>query len=495
MKRAVLLFPHQLFRNTTHLPHDAPVFLVEESLFFTQYAFHAQKLIFHRATMQAYRHYLEQAGYRVHYIPSTVAEHDVRRLLVRLKNEGFDTIAYPDVCDDWLDRRICTTAAALELQPELLEGSIFLADPHELENYFGEKSSYFQTDFYIFQRKKYGLLLDEKGKPLQGKWSFDAENRQRYPANVQPPPLLFPPLNPYIRDARASVQQQFAGAPGKLHSAFIYPTTFAEADAWLDQFLAERFHHFGAYEDAIVRHASVLHHSVLTPLLNTGLLEPETVVRKALDYATAHGIPYNSLEGFIRQLIGWREFIRAIYLREGRRQRTRNFWNFRHGMPAAFYTASTAILPVDATIRKVLQTGYAHHIERLMILSNFMLLCEIHPDAVYQWFMELFIDAYDWVMVPNVYGMGQFADGGLMCTKPYISGSNYVLKMSDYPKDGSWTGIWDALFWRFMHKHRDFFAANPRLGMLIRNLDRMPAEKKQQHLRTAEQYLEKLHQS
>ncbi len=153
-----------------------------------------------------------------------------------------------------------------------------------------------------------------------------------------------------------------------------------------------------------------------------------------------------------------------------------------------FYTGETGIVPVDNVIGKVLKTGYCHHIERLMVLGNFMLLCEFDPDEVYRWFMELFIDAYDWVMCPNVYGMSQFADGGLMATKPYISSSNYLMKMSDYPK-GEWQQVWDGLFWRFMHTKRDFFEKNPRLGMLIKTFDKMPKKKQNQHLKAAEDFL------
>jgi deoxyribodipyrimidine photolyase-related protein len=161
-------------------------------------------------------------------------------------------------------------------------------------------------------------------------------------------------------------------------------------------------------------------------------------------------------------------------------------------MPAAFYNGTTGILPVDDVIKKLLKTGYSHHIERLMILGNFLVLCEIRPNAVYQWFMELYVDAYDWVMVPNVYGMSQYADGGVMSTKPYISGSNYVMKMSNYPK-GDWQIIWDALFWRFLNVHRVFFLKNPRMGMLVKTFDKMSEDKQNQIMSTADAFLEKLH--
>ena len=257
------------------------------------------------------------------------------------------------------------------------------------------------------------------------------------------------------------------------------------------QFLHHRFEEFGPYEDAIVQHQSILHHSLLSPLINTGLLQPQQVIDALLQYAHTHAIPINSTEGIIRQLIGWREFIRGVYETKGYEERTRNFWNFSRPMPATFYTATTGIEPVDDAIRTVLKTGYCHHIERLMVLGNFMLLCEIDPDEVYRWFMELFIDAYDWVMVPNVYGMSQFADGGLMSTKPYISSSNYILKMSNYSQS-DWQATWDGLFWRFMNKQRTFFLKNPRLSMLIHTFDKMNSTQQQKHLENAETYLDQL---
>jgi deoxyribodipyrimidine photolyase-related protein len=183
--------------------------------------------------------------------------------------------------------------------------------------------------------------------------------------------------------------------------------------------------------------------------------------------------------------------MRGVYISKGSYERTKNFWGFKRKIPKSFYDGTTGIPPIDDTIKKVLKTGYCHHIERLMVLGNFMLLCEFDPDEVYQWFMELFIDAYDWVMVPNIYGMSQFADGGLMATKPYISGSNYLMKMSDYKK-GEWQEVWDGLFWRFMHVHSDFFLSNPRLSMLVKMFDKMPEEKQKQHLVNANSFIDKL---
>lgn len=242
------------------------------------------------------------------------------------------------------------------------------------------------------------------------------------------------------------------------------------------------------YEDSLVENEHFLHHSVISPLLNIGLLTPGYVLDEAIAYAEEHDIPVNSLEGFVRQILGWREFIRGVYLYEGTYQRRKNYWNHHEKLPESFYTATTGIRPLDTALSKILKTGYAHHIERLMVFANFMNLAKTDPDEMYQWFMEMFIDSYDWVMVPNVYGMSTFSDGGKMSTKPYISGSNYLRKMSDYPA-GEWTEKWDALFWNFVDENRGFFSKNPRLGMMLRTLDKMSPEKREHHLLTADQII------
>jgi deoxyribodipyrimidine photolyase-related protein len=298
----------------------------------------------------------------------------------------------------------------------------------------------------------------------------------------------FPDSDVYFEEAVSYVETHFSDHLGELSPYPMYPTGFESSRKWLSQFLEYRFAEFGPYEDAIVAENSILNHSVLSPMMNVGLLTPEEVIRATLEFADQNSIPLNSTEGFVRQVMGWREFLRGIYEVKGSYQRTFNYWNFNRKIPASFYDGTTGIEPIDQTIKKVLKTGYCHHIERLMVLGNFMLLCEFDPDEVYRWFMELFIDAYDWVMVPNVYGMSQFADGGLMASKPYISGSNYLMKMSNYKK-GEWQAVWDGLFWSFMDTHRDFFTQNPRIGMLLRMFDKMPSEKRAAHLERAEKYL------
>lgn len=444
----------------------------------------------HRASMQSYKIFLQQAGFRVDYIETKDKLSDTRELLPFLKDKKFETVYIADPVDDWLQRRFIETCNKQQLKFKLFSTPNFLNEMKEVNSFFDQKKSYFQTAFYVDQRKKRQILLAADGEPEGGKWSLDAENRKKFPVKQTAPQLSFPKENEHVHEAREYISKHFNNNYGSDEN-FIYPVNFKDAEKWLDEFVEKRFRDFGIYEDAIVAREHFLHHAVISPLINIGLLSPQQVIKKVLDTASTYQVPLNSLEGFVRQVMGWREFIRIVYMREGSFQRTRNFWQFTKKIPQAFWTGHTGIDPIDQTIRKVLQTGYCHHIERLMILGNFMLLCEFDPDEVYRWFMEMFVDSYDWVMVPNVYGMVQFADGGLMTTKPYISGSNYILKMSDYKK-GDWCATWDGLFWRFMDEHRDFFAENPRMTMMVKNLDRMPATKKREHLQNATSFLEQL---
>ncbi|WP_298300837.1 cryptochrome/photolyase family protein [Hydrotalea sp.] len=488
LKSAFIVFPHQLFQNIEILQRADNVYLVEEFLFFNQYKFHKQKLVFHRASMKFYESYLKLNKIKVTYIEAWEANNSVQNLIQHLLKLSITQIHYYEVSDNWLNKRIIETCRTYNIVTVQHNSHSFLNNEKDLQAYFIHKTKYLQNDFYICQRKKLNILIDNQQKPLGGKWSFDAANRLKYPKNKTAPKIFALSINSFYKEAIAYVNCYYCNNYGNISNKFILPTTHSESLEWLNQFLETRFEEFGTYEDAIVDNEHVLHHSVLSPLLNAGLLTPKQLIEVTLTYASTHQIAINSVEGFIRQIIGWREFIRGIYLYKGTQQRNTNFWKFHKKIPESFYKGSTGILPVDVTIKKILETGYCHHIERLMVLGNFMLLCNFHPDSIYQWFMELFIDAYDWVMVPNIYGMSQFADGGLMATKPYISGSSYLLKMSNFKK-GNWTEKWDALFWYFLNQHRNFFSANPRLGMLIPVFDKMSVDKKEKIYNIAHNWL------
>jgi deoxyribodipyrimidine photolyase-related protein len=480
-----LVYPHQLFKKQDHL--TGTIFLVEDDLFFNQYNFHKNKLLLHRASMLNYAELLKEK-YTVEHISADDKRANTEALFSYFASHKVKKIHYIDTTDYLLERRLKRYSKRHKIELIRYDSPDFVCSVKELEEYFSEGKKYFLAAFYEEQRKRLGILMDGK-RPVGGKWSFDSENRKKMPKNVKIPDLpVF--KNPFVEEAKAYVEEHFAENYGTTDH-FVFPVTHRQAEKMLDVFLKEKFDQFGTYQDAIVKKEHYLFHAIISSSINTGLLTAGEVLKKAVSYAGRNKVPLNSLEGFVRQILGWREFIRAVYIREGVKQRTTNFMGFTRKIPASFYKGNTGIPPVDAVILKVQDTGYAHHIERLMIMGNFMMLCEFDPDEVYRWFMELFIDAYDWVMVPNVYGMSQFADGGLMSTKPYISSSNYILKMSDF-KRGAWCDTWDALFWRFMHVHRDLIKRNPRLSMLLGTFDKMPAGKRNQLLSVAEKFLENL---
>jgi deoxyribodipyrimidine photolyase-related protein len=468
-----------------------PTFLIEESLFFREFNFHKQKIFFHRLCMKKYEKHCKNFISELFYIESNDDNSNIVELITNLKLKGLKKINLVEFDDNWLKKRLDSVCEEITLN--FAETPQFLNSYDENSVFFKkDKLKFFQTSFYKSQRKRLDILMIND-KPFGGKWTYDDENRKKYPAKKIPPNIKFPETSnsSFYHDSVKYVNENFKDNIGKLNENFIYPTDFNEAKVWFENFLKERFLEFGDYEDAIVKEFSILNHSLISPLLNSGLLTPKYVVERILNFAEQKNIPINSNEGIIRQIIGWREFIRGIYVAKGSYERTRNFWNFKKEMPQSFYTGNTGIEPVDDCIKKVLNTGYLHHIERLMVIGNFMFLCEIKPDAVYSWFMELFIDSYDWVMVPNVYGMSQYADGGLMSTKPYISSSNYIMKMSNYKKS-DWQQIWDSLYWRFISNNADFFKSNPRLSMMVITLNRMNKEKLNNYHKIANDFLNNL---
>jgi deoxyribodipyrimidine photolyase-related protein len=487
MRAVTLVFPHQLFQQHPSVMPGRTIVLLEDDLFFTHYRFHQQKLILHRASMKAYQAYLIKQGFDVRY--QEAEEGLLQKTLKSVVAEGMHEVHVVDPVDYLLERRLKRYCRELTLRLVVSESPNFICDRPYINQYFDSRKRYFLTEFYIDQRKRLNLLLDGQ-EPVGKRWTFDVDNRKKMPATLPLPALPDAIDNEYTREAKQYVRARFAHHPGSTEK-FVYPVTFAEAEQQLERFLANRFRLYGDYQDALSHKQSFLFHSVLTPALNIGLLTPAVVLDRAIAAAAEYRVPLNALEGFVRQVLGWREFLRAVYQREGVRQRTTNFWHHTRPLPSSFWEARTGILPLDHVIEQVLQTGYANHIERLMVLGNFMLLAGFHPDDVYRWFMELFIDAYDWVMVPNVYGMSQYADGGLMATKPYVSGSNYLLKMSDYPK-GDWCATWDALYWGFIHQHRDMFRKNPRMSMMVRQLEKIDPIKTNLLLKNRDMFLASL---
>lgn len=485
---STLIYPHQLYEHHPAISASRGVLLIEEPLFFRQYPFHQKKIILHRASMKSYADQLQRNGLLVQYLESHQLE-DSSTVFDFLHRQGIGGVHVCEVTDDWLEQRITSSALKYGIQLFWHPTPNFLTPSVELASLLPVNKALRMNSFYIKQRQRLGILLDGEG-PVGGKWSFDTDNRKRLPKSIQRPDIQWPSANAYVVEALSYIQRHFQNNPGRSHG-FGFPITHDSARTFLHQFLDHRIDQYGAYQDAIDADQSYLFHSVLTPALNIGLLHPKEIVQATLDRHADRPIPLNSLEGFLRQVIGWREYVRGVYLRKGRTQRTTNYFKHHRPIPSQFWDSNTGLLPFDAAMQRVLDSGYANHIERLMVFSNLFLLCEFDPDQIYRWFSSLFIDAYDWVMVPNVYGMGQYADGGLMITKPYVSSSNYLRKMS-YFRQGDWSTLWDGLYWRFMNKHRNLFERNPRTRMTVSHLDRMGQDKLDQHFQVSETFLESL---
>jgi len=349
------------------------------------------------------------------------------------------------------------------------------------------KKVYRMASFYQKGRKQLGLLMDEDNKPTGGKWSYDEDNRKKIPKNTLIPALLQPEVSRHHSDVTNLIFNEFPNHPGTLEKIW-FPVNRKDALKQLNQFLKVRFENFGRYEDAMLEGENFLFHSCISPFLNIGLLTPKEVINKSVSYAEKHSIPLNSLEGFIRQIIGWREFVRGIYQEEGQKQIKSNYWNNKKKLAPSWYDGTTGIAPLDDCIKTTIKDGYIHHIPRLMVISNIMNLSGVDPKEIYKWFMEMYIDSSEWVMVPNVFGMATYADGGLMSTKPYTCGSNYILKMSNY-KRGDWCDTLDGLYWSFTESNREFYQSNPRLSLLTRSLDRLDPERKKYIFSEAKKFI------
>ncbi len=492
-----VVLPHQLFESHLEAESDTTFVLVEHDLLFRQYRFHAHKLILHRASMRRFAARLRESGFEVEIIETdgrTTSRSALTRTIERLAPTS---VTLHDVVDDWLEQDIVAALgdAGVETTPaDWLESPNFLTSRPQIAEQFGERGARMQR-FYTWQRRRLDVLVDADGEPAGGRWSFDDENRKKLPRNHPVPEPVQPDRHDEVTAAIVWVKGAFADNPGNPDS-FCWPTSHDEAEAGLENFLEQRFAEFGPYEDALSTDHPWVFHSLLTPPLNIGLISPRHVLERALAVAERTDVPLPSLEGFVRQIIGWREYMRATYVVHGRQMRSTNALQHARPLAEGWWTASTGLAPVDHVVGQVLEHGYAHHIERLMVLGNAMCLLRTDPHEVYEWFMEMFVDAYDWVMVPNTYAMSQFAAGASITTKPYVSGSNYLKKMSDYaqagwaqPDGADWIADWNALYWTFVRDHRDVFASNPRSKMMATMYDKLDPATKAEHTRRAEPWL------
>jgi deoxyribodipyrimidine photolyase-related protein len=486
----IVILGNQLFAPETLPPaSEGSVFMAEDMGLCTYERHHQQKIVLFLSAMRAYADELRAAGYTVHYqeLNPEVSESYESKLEKVLADDRSRRLLHFEIEDKPMERRLIEFADAHDLERTELSSPMFTCSRAGFAEFAAGKSRLLMGDFYKAQRRRLNVLVDGSGEPAGGRWSFDADNRRKLPRDVAPPDLRWSEPTPEAREVIALVEDSFAEHPGNA-ADFRWPTTRAQAHAWLDDFVANRLEDFGPYEDALTTRSDTVFHSVLSPCLNLGLLTPREVVDRALERADE--LPLPSIEGFVRQVIGWREFVRGIYREFSADQEQANFWGHERELTRAWYDGTTGLPPLDDTIRTARRLGWTHHIPRLMVLGNLMTLCEIRPASAHRWFMEMYVDSSEWVMGPNVYGMGLYSDGGIFATKPYICGSNYLLRMSDYQK-GPWCDTVDGLYWRFIDRHRDFFAGNPRLALMPKALDRLAAERRSRIFAAADAFLER----
>ena len=381
------------------------------------------------------------------------------------------------------------------------EDDRFLCSHAEFDTWAAARKQMRMEYFYRDMRRKAGLLLDDDGQPEGGQWNYDAENRKPAPKRdlLMPQPIRFRP-DAITNEVLAMVAARFAEHIGNLEH-FAFAVIRADALRQQKRFLDEALPRFGDYQDAMLSDEPFMWHSILSPYINAGLLDPLDVCREVEKRYRAGKVPLNCAEGFIRQIIGWREYVRGVYWHEGPDYGSRNALNATRDLPAFYWTGETDMHCMAQAIGQTIDHAYAHHIQRLMITGNFALLAGIDPHQVHVWYLEVYADAYEWVEMPNTIGMSQFADGGLLGSKPYAAGGAYINRMSDYcrlcrydvkQRIGEDACPFNALYWDFIARNQSKLARNPRMAMPYRTWEKM-AEKDRAAIRQqAKQFLHKL---
>lgn len=445
---------------------------------------HAQKMIAIFAAMRDFARHLTASGHRVHYLAIDDATNlqslpaNLDRLIADYGASAFEYQAP----DEWrLDRQLDDYRRQLGIPGRMVDSEHFYTGRDEATAIFDNRKQWLMEHFYRQIRSRHGVLMTASGKPLGGQWNFDQDNRKPWPGLPREPV-----------DARCehdhsalweSIQRAGIASFGEPSARqFRWPLNRAEALQQLDHFIDEGLPHFGDFQDALTYRAWRLFHSLLSFALNTKMLNPREVVSKAEEACRAGTVPLPAAEGFIRQLIGWREYVRGVYWARMPAFATQNWFDHQRPLPSWFWTGKTGMRCVAHAITQSLEHAYAHHIQRLMIIGNFALLAGLNPGAVHLWYLGVYIDAFEWVELPNTVGMSQFADGGRLATKPYVSSAAYIDRMSDYCKGchydrkarvGDRACPFNALYWDFFARHRERLSVNPRLGMVYRQLDRM----------------------
>ena len=451
---------------------------------------HKLKILLFLSSMRSYADKLKENKFKLNYskIDSTDFKKDYTTKLEKLlKMNKIKEVTSFEIEDKFFETKINNFLKKQNIQWNIIRSPMFLDSREDFKKYLTKTKKPFMAKYYKEKRERLNILLNKDGTPEGGKWSFDEDNRKKLPKNTLIP--KFPTIKETIHTKKLKpiIDNLFTKHPGDTKK-FWFATEYKDVLKLLDFFIKDKLNLFGDYEDAVDQKNNILFHSALSPYLNLGLITPDIIIQKIMTYHHSKGVRLNSLEGYIRQIIGWREFMRGIYQNFSKEMESGNFFKNTRKMKDTFYDGNTGLDPLDHAIKNADKFGWSHHIERLMILSNIMNLCEVEPKSVYKWFMEMFVDSSDWVMVPNVYGMGLFSDGGIFATKPYICGSSYFMKMMDF-KRGDWCNVMDGLYWRFIDRNRKFFLKNPRLSMMVRIFDKMKEDRKKLILSEANKFI------
>lgn len=490
MKKIQIILGNQLFPIAEIKKIGAPLFFMAEDLeLCSEIKNHKLKILNFLISMREYRDELKNNNLKVFY--SSIEEPDFyisyeKKLLKVIKNEKIDEVCFFEIEDKSFEKKIIECLEKNTIKYSITASPMFLCSRENFLSFSKQNKTLRMSSFYQMMRKDLKILMDDN-KPIGGKWSFDGDNRKKLPKNIQLPSKPKKQTSVYLNDLKDIINLKFKEHPGSLDNHWV-PFNRNQALEFLDDFLENKLEKFGDYEDAIDKDNNFLFHSLMSPILNIGLLTPSEVLEKTFIQHNKKPFPINSLEGFVRQIIGWREFIRGIYHIKDTNEIRGNFWKHRRSLTKDWYDGTTGIKPLDDAITDCVNYGYTHHIPRLMIIANIMNLSNIHPDEIFKWFMEMFVDSSDWVMTANVYGMGTFADGGLFATKPYSCGSNYILKMSNYKRD-EWCDTLDGLYWNFVYENELFFKKNPRLSILSNSLNKMNSERRNNIFKKAKVFI------
>lgn len=468
---------------------QTPVILIESSNYVKQRPYHRQKLVLVWSAMRHFAAELKADNWQVTY---EIAQDFLTPLEKWIKQHQITELQITSPCNRPFLKLI--ESFDLKCQVTFLADHHFLWSADEFITWTKSRKRLVMEDFYREGRKRFGILMNGN-QPVGGKWNYDRQNRKPPQKGLQTPePLTFEP-DQITQEVIDWINQEKFSNYGNLES-FNWGVTRTQAQQVLAYFVEERLAQFGTYQDAMITGEYTMWHGLISPYLNLGLLEPMEVVEAITTAYEQQELPLNSVEGFIRQVMGWREYMHGIYNHQGEDYQDLNWFNHNRPLPEFYWDASkTEMNCLHQTLTQVEETGYVHHIQRLMVLNNFALIAGVDPQEIENWFHSAFIDAYDWVMQTNVLGMGQFADGGLLASKPYAASANYINKMSDYcrgckykksDRTGKDACPFNFFYWDFLHRHRLRLKSQGRMNLVLSHFNRISDEELEQITTLAE---------